>query len=888
MRYSTWVNGDTAIFGSGSSTAYTVSLNASNLTASGLTFNSGDYTIAPNGTYTLTLANSSGTVDIALNADATISAPLQVNNNLLLSDNHSLTLATPGSITFASGLTLTIGTGSATNVPSLLSTSTGYNFNGNPTVYFNGGTVQTFDIGSSGAAINSLGGAGIVNTFDANGNSTSDFGAAINQTGAATFELRDGTINVTGNSSGTFTNGTLQIGNNALATTVVFGYQVGGVNNSNLPASNVTINLDNATLTQASSNITINSNTFTVDTAGNTIANNITLTGSGDVINGGTANSLIITGAVSGTSPLTLNSVGLAGNNTYSGGTIIDGGGAAVGSNSAFGTGGVAIGGAGSSVIKYAFTNLSIANSLTLAAGSNDIINMHGNSIGTWSGVVGGAGALTVIDSKNTGGQLTLSGANTYTGGTTVGDNTNSVSLNLTGSLANSNVTILSHAGLTGTGTLNWNLANDTGDLITAQGGLTISGLHLDVHATGTQTQSRYIVANYTGGTLTGTSFASVLGLPTGWSLNYGTLTPNEILLLTNISAPTLTWDPTGAGTDGGGTWDTTTANWNSPGVAWTNGDFAAIGNGGTGGTINIDGPVTVAGLTFNTVTSPYTISATGTGALNLTNSAGIPLVMNASATISAPVTFNNSFTVSGNGTLALNGNTSFVGTDSVQIGTGSTSLVPTLSVAGSGGGSGNPAQIIFDSGTFEFSTSGAGFNQPVISTDNGTVVTNTFDAGGATNSQDISSSVTQSHADTFVLQDGTIYLTAANSSTFTAGTLQIGNGSLATTMDFGYNGSNNLPANGVTLAMNNATLTQASSAGPNGETVDTSANTISNAMTLAGANTINTGTLHNLTIAGNIADGKSAGSLTVNGDGVSIFNLILTGTDTNAINLVP
>ena len=275
----------------------------------------------------------------------------------------------------------------------------------------------------------------------------------------------------------------------------------------------------------------------------------------------------------------------------------------------------------------------------------------------------------------------------------------------------------------------------------------------------------------------------------------------------------------------------------------------------------------------------PYTISSSGSGALTLSNASGIAIIMNASATINSTVNFDNSFTVSGGHTLTIAGTTNFVGTDSVQIGNGAAAAT-TLQVAGGGGGTGNPAQIIFDSGTFEFTTSGQGLNQPVISTDNGTAVTNTFDAGGAANSQDISSSITQSHADTFVLQDGTIYLTGANASAFTAGTLQMGNGSSATTVDFGYNGSNNLPANGVTLAMNNATLTQASAAGPNGETVDTSANTISNAMTLTGANTINTGTAQNLTLAGNIS---GTGSLTANGDGVSDFNVIITGTDTYA-----
>ncbi len=616
----TWVNGNVAAFGLGGTGSYTVTIDTAGITASGLTFNAmgsgGYYTLAATAGNGLTLNNggSGGTVDVSLGTNATITAPMTVDSNLNVVSvgNHSLTFSGSGSISFASGIAVTIGTGSSSNTPTIIAIATGSG-GGHPNLILDGGTYQSFDIGHSGQLLTSEGGAGIFNTFDANNNSTSGVESSISQTAAGTtFVLQDGTINLVVDNS-TFTAGTLQIGSatSANPTNVVFGYQVSAANNTNLPASNVTINLDNGTLTQASSNVTINSTTYTVDTANNTIANNITLSGSGDAINAGSANDVILTGVISGSGALTLNTgsssktVGLVGNNTYSGGTSIGGaGGAGIESSTAFGTGGVTIGSNGNSQIKYITAGLNVANSLALASGSNDTLNMHGSATGTWSGVISGAGALTVIDSQNTGGQLTLSGANTYTGGTTVGDSTNNVSLNLTGSLANSNITILPHAGMTGTGTLNWNLVNNTGDLITAQGGLTISGLHLDVHTSGTQTQSQYVVANYTGGTLIGSSFASVVGLPTGWSINYGSLTPNEIVLLSTITVPTLTWDPTGAGTDGSGTWDTSTANWNSPGVVWQNGDLAAIGNGGAGGTITIDAPVTAAGLTFNSVTS--------------------------------------------------------------------------------------------------------------------------------------------------------------------------------------------------------------------------------------------------------------------------------------------
>ncbi|MGC9259341.1 MAG: hypothetical protein ACP5I8_04565 [Phycisphaerae bacterium] len=352
-------------------------------------------------------------------------------------------------------------------------------------------------------------------------------------------------------------------------------------------------------------------------------------------------------------------------------------------------------------------------------------------------------------------------------------------------------------------------------------------------------------------------------------------------------AATTQTWAP--GGVDASGNWDTTTNNWNPGQTTWTNTNVAAFGLGGSSSeTVTIDTTgIAASGLTFNAMGSgaSYTIAATGADALTLANSSGVNIIMNASATISAPVTFNNSVTLSGSGALTLSGDTSFVGTDSVQIGNGSTSSVPTLIVFG-GGGTGNPSQIIFDSGTFKFANTGMGFNQPVISTDNGSAVTNTFDAGGAGLSQDIQSTITQSGADTFVLRDGTIYLTANNSTTFTKGTLQIGNGSLATNVLFGYqqvSGSTNenLPATGVGITLDGASLTQASTTGPNNETLDSVSFPITNSITLLGSgDAINAGTnsaVSPLTISGNLS---GSAPLAINNDG-STENVILSGNNT-------
>ncbi len=900
---STWSNGNVAAFGNNGSTSETVTIDTTGITASGLTFNAMSsgayYTIAGNTTDNITLANGSNNVDIVLNNNFTLSTPFTVNSNLLVSGNKTMTLI--GGSTFGSGIGVIIGTGTS-NVPTINASSEGDGSSGPAFVTFNSGTLISNSLGGGGSAVNSDGGSGITNTFDANANAGSDVKTQINQSGAATFVLQDGTINLTQNNSSTFNNGTLQIGNNSLATNVLFGYQVSSLNNNNLPASNVGITLDGGTLTQAS---VTGPNGETVDSAAVTIANNISLTGTGDTINSSpTANMRqLLSGTISGGagSSLTLNSsasysggIELGGNNTYQGGTFINAGNVRVDTNTAFGTGSVTLNPPSFASIQYGTSGLSISNNLILDGANEMNLEMHGNS-GTWSGIISGSGTggLTITDFKNLNSQLTLSGNNTYTGPTTVGDiSNNAVSLNLTGSLANSNITILSsNASMTGTGTLNWNLTNNTGDLITVNGGLFITNLHLDIHPTGTQTLNDYIIANYSGGTLIGSSFASVVGLTgslAGWSINYNFNSLHEIAIFNPTPPiPTLTWDPSHnhTGSDGLGNWDTSTANWGNgtSDVAWANGDIASIGANGTGNTITIDGPVIAAGIVFNSLTaSSYTIASAGTSDTLTLNNGGstgtVQISLNNNATISAPINFDSNIQISGNHTLTLtNAGDTFASNLTVTIGNGSTSSVPTLVPGNTSNG---PATVTFDGGTLVSNGLGGGGGF-VVNSDGGSGIINTFDAN-ANPTSDVETQINQSGAATFVLQDGTISLTQNNSGTFGNGTLQIGNGSLATNVLFGYQVSsannNNLPASGVTIALNDATLTQASANGPHSEVVDTAANTINNAMTLTGANTINTGTLHNLTLAGDIS---GSGSLTVNGDGVSNKTLAITGTDT-------
>ncbi|MBU6165279.1 MAG: autotransporter-associated beta strand repeat-containing protein [Alphaproteobacteria bacterium] len=179
-------------------------------------------------------------------------------------------------------------------------------------------------------------------------------------------------------------------------------------------------------------------------TASFTTARTVALGAGGGTVETATGTTLTSTGVVSGTS-LTKTGAGtlaLSGVNTYTGGTALNAGQITVGANAALGTGTLTM--AGGTTLAAGVTGINTANSIvTLAAAT---INSGATpSVYTISGVISGAGSVT----KQGTGVLTVSAANTFTGGTTVAAGT----LNVTGSLA-SGVTVNSGAALTGTGSM--------------------------------------------------------------------------------------------------------------------------------------------------------------------------------------------------------------------------------------------------------------------------------------------------------------------------------------------------------------------------------------------------------------------------------------------------
>jgi len=151
----------------------------------------------------------------------------------------------------------------------------------------------------------------------------------------------------------------------------------------------------------------------------------------------------------------------LFGNNTYTGGTVLNSSAVLVNfnNNNSFGTGPININGTtfapllgtGGATITLANNWTNLANGgVNFAADANTPVvltgllalqtfnlNLRNNGVGssplTWSGVISGGGALNLT--ANSGGTITLSGANTYSGATTLGVGGNAganVTLNVT------------------------------------------------------------------------------------------------------------------------------------------------------------------------------------------------------------------------------------------------------------------------------------------------------------------------------------------------------------------------------------------------------------------------------------------------------------------------
>ena len=349
-----------------------------------------------------------------------------------------------------------------------------------------------------------------------------------NVSGAMTFQ---GASTTTLSGANTYTGGTaITQGTVALGVSNVFA-DSGAVNISN-----------GATLSLTTFSDTVGAVTLT---SGSITGSSGVLTGSSFGVQSGSASAIL-----AGSGALTKSTGGtvtLTGVNTYSGGTVINGGTLNINADAALG----AVPGA-------AATNLTFTGNGTLQFGANTqttgatrniainsgvtaTIDTNGNATEIIAGAIingTGTGALTKGGGS---GILTLSGVSTYTGATAI----NTGTLNLTGALGSTAVTLATGTVLTGsgstatTGLIGGSLTVNGGAAITLTAAdstksLTANGLTLGNAAT--YTAADYATLNFTlapSNNVTGINVGT-FGSPTG------TLTLNSSGALVSISSPSL------------------------------------------------------------------------------------------------------------------------------------------------------------------------------------------------------------------------------------------------------------------------------------------------------------------------------------------------------------
>jgi autotransporter-associated beta strand protein len=347
------------------------------------------------GLLTMDMSGVSGTISGAI-GDGTSPGSLLVQDTV---GGGKLVLT--GANTFTGGTTINSGV------------TVGVNNNGSlgaGAVTFSGGTLQTQAQLSNFANALALTGAGIL---DLDG-SASTFSGPISGAGALTITDSSagggGSAALTGADSG---GGGLNItaGSGAGGITVLAG-AAGALGSGPVvmtgDASSALLNLQGNGQTVASlggdsrSTLNLDGAALTVNGSGlsTTFAGTIEDTA-------GTPGTLTMSGANS--------TLVLSGDNTYAGGTILDAGTLGVTNNNGLGTGALTVNG-GTLQTQGALSSFN--NAIVLNA--NGTVDIDGNG-STFTGVVSGSGGLTVVNSNGTtSGVLSLQGANTYLGPTTV------------------------------------------------------------------------------------------------------------------------------------------------------------------------------------------------------------------------------------------------------------------------------------------------------------------------------------------------------------------------------------------------------------------------------------------------------------------------------------
>ena len=808
----------------------------------------------------LTLANnmtlSSGTTVFDTNSnDTTLSGVLSSVGALNKTGTGILTLTAnnthTGGITISAGGIALSGSGALADSEAMNLAATGTSFDISA-ITASGETIASI-AGASGSSI-ALGSK----TLTVGGDNTSTtFSGSVGGTGGALVKTGSGTLTLAGGNTytgtTTITAGGLQIGN-------------GGTTGSLSTSSTIT---SNGVLTFNRSNNLAQGTDFSATAIG----------GSGSLVQSGTGN-------------LTLSSA-----NTYSGGTTLNSGTLVLNNSTAIGTGALTINGgslnntSGSSITltsnnnqtwnaNIAFTG---TNDLNLGTGAVALGNSASRTVTVNSGnlTVGGVISGTSASlTKEGAGTLTLTGNNTYNGGTTISAGTLELAdstANLVGNISNTGTLLISQ---TGNLTILGNISNNGALLVTGSGNTSLGTLA----ASNTLTGSGSITKNGSGSLTMATSrdYTGTIILNSGTltTLNEnsysttGSYTVNggEFRLQTNGAVGRLTLTGGSIGSTAVATSLTATN-----GFILQNGSVSAV-LGGSGsltkngsGTVTLTANNTISGTTTladgtlilsgNGTLGTSTITITGgtldMGGKSLTNTitsltggtlANGTITNNGgnyafqSGTVSAILAGTNGLTKTGSGTLTLNGSNTYSGATTISAGNLSINALAALGSSTSAINFGNTGALIYNGGagnlTRDISITGATGSTGTIRNSgsglltlsgalskNGTTLTLAGGTNGITVSGVISGSANNSD---LVIDGGTTTLTNANNA-YNGPTSIINSGTL------NANTAGALPTSTLTAVTINgnstlalgASQSVASLSGTTGSTVNLNANTL-------------------------------------------------------------